>query len=101
MPCQFPVLFPCHHCWHGNTCTITGDLYVELELETTAAHHFNFIASGDLEESKLYNVVACFDISGDTDTTEGGEASGYVAIQKRMLTVQQVQAAQNGVIDSV
>lgn len=86
-------------------CEVDGDLYISLELETTAAHHFNFIAT-DLDPVE-YNVVACFSLTGSTDdvTTDGGdggfgEASGYVAVRKRMLTLQQVQVAQNGVIDS-
>jgi len=80
-------------------CIVEGDLYISLELETTAAHHFNFIAT-DLAPID-YDVVACFDLSGSTATTEGGEASGYVAVQKRMLTLQQVQVAQNGVVINV
>ncbi len=84
-----------------NTCTIDGDLYVSLALETTAAHHFNFIANGgeDGLDTILYDVVACFDLSKDTDVTDGGVAEAYVGVQKRMLTVQQVQATQNKIID--
>lgn len=84
-------------------CEVTGDLYISLELETTAAHHFNFIATG--LDPIAYDVVACFSLSGSasgsTDAGDGGfgEASGYVAVRKRMITVQQVQVAQNGVIE--
>lgn len=67
-----------------------------LELDTVAAHHFNFVAV-DVPADE-YGVWACF--SGDAlaevvienGGTSTGSAKAVVAIQKRMLTVQEVRA---------
>ena len=80
---------------------IEGDVTVALGLDTTAAHHFNFV-SPDLS-SGTYDVYACF--SGDADGMVTEEEAGdnkvhaYVAVMQRMLTVQQVRAVQGDFIE--
>jgi len=74
-------------------CEITGYVSVGLELETTAAHHFNFII--DIPEtgsgSDQYNVIACWDANA-WSTAEGGTASSYLYLKNSMLVVQEVLA---------
>ena len=82
---------------------IEGSVTVALGLDTTAAHHFNFVAA-DLR-SGWYDVVACYDLSAlakvsgasvlDADTV----AYSKVAIGPRILTVQEVRATKTGIID--
>jgi hypothetical protein len=72
-------------------CEITGYVEVELSLDTTAAHHFNFIA--DVPEtcssSNPCKVVACYYTSKNSIYGDGS-ASSYVAITNALLTVQEV-----------
>lgn len=71
--------------------SLEGAVEVGLELDTVAAHHFNFIAPN--LDSGQYDVWACF--SGEAITTVSdadGDASAFVAIQKRIITVQEVRA---------
>ena len=74
---------------------VNGTVLVALKLDTVAAHHFNFLAVN--LDSGEYKVWACF--SGEAMTTVsnvggigGGAASAFVAIQKRIVTVQEVRA---------
>ena len=74
------------------------DVTVALKLETVAAHHFNFLAI-DLPSGE-YSVWGCF--SGDAEVITGGGDSGglgsaVVAIQKRLVTVQEVRAVKGSI----
>lgn len=79
---------------------IEGDVTVALGLDTTAAHHFNFVAP-DLGQG-TYDVAACFTgvADGFVEEDEIGDNSvhAYVAIMQRMLTVQEVRAVQSDFI---
>lgn len=81
---------------------IEGDVTVALGLDTTAAHHFNFVAV-DLD-SDWYDVVACYDLTAlaevagadiDVDTAAYSKA----AIGPRMLTLQRVRATKTCIVD--
>ena len=81
---------------------IEGDVTVALGLDTTAAHHFNFVAD-DLDED-WYVVVACYDLTAlaevsgmniDADTA----ANSKVVLGPRIVTVQEVQATNDGIIN--
>ena len=81
---------------------IVGDVTVALGLDTTAAHHFNFVAA-DLAQG-TYDVIACYDLTSlaevsgndiDADTA----ANSRVAIGPRIVTVQEVRATSDGIID--
>lgn len=81
---------------------IEGDVTVALGLDTTAAHHFNFIA--DDMTSGYYDVVACYDftalaeVSGlniDADTA----AKTKVVLGPRIVAVQEVHATKDGIIN--
>jgi hypothetical protein len=81
---------------------INGSVTVALGLDTTAAHHFNFVAA-DLS-SGWYDIVACYDLStlaevgGDSIDVETA-AYSKAAIGPRMVTVQEVRATKDGIID--
>jgi hypothetical protein len=83
------------------TLDIEGDVTVALGLDTTAAHHFNFVAP-DLDQG-TYDVVACFsgNAAGMVTEEEVGDNSvrAYVAVMQRMLTVQEVRAVQGDFIE--
>ncbi len=83
---------------------IEGSVTVALGLDTTAAHHFNFVAI-DLPESGEYDVVACFSGDGSVgvDEAELGDnrARSFVAIIHRMITVQEVRAVKDSIIDLI
>jgi hypothetical protein len=81
---------------------IEGDVTVALGLNTTAAHHFNFVAVN--LDSDWYDIVACYDLTAlaqvlgediDSDTF----ADATAAIGPRMLTLQQVRATKDGIVD--
>jgi hypothetical protein len=81
---------------------IEGDVTVALGLDTTAAHHFNFVAD-DLT-SGWYDIVACYDLTAlaevaganiDADTAANSKA----AIGPRIVTVQEVRATKTGIVD--
>jgi hypothetical protein len=81
---------------------IEGDVTVALELDTTAAHHFNFVAD-DLTSGR-YDILGCYDLSAlaevsgadiDADTA----ASSKVVLGPRIITVQEVRATKDGIID--
>lgn len=79
---------------------IDGSVTVALGIDTTAAHHFNFVGV-DLDTGE-YDVVACFDatglvsVSGDTDDDI---ARTRVAIAHRMITIQEVRAVKDTIVD--
>lgn len=68
------------------------EVLVSLMLDTTAAHHFNFIGV-DLDQG-TYDVVAQFDLSAFVAIVgEDAAASAEVVLGPRMVTVQEVRAA--------
>jgi hypothetical protein len=86
----------------ADNLSIEGDVTVALGLDTTAAHHFNFVAD-DLT-SGWYDIVACYDLTAlaevagadiDVDTA----AMSKVALGPRIVTVQEVRATKTGIID--
>jgi hypothetical protein len=83
---------------------IVGSVTVALGLDTTAAHHFNFVAI-DLPESGEYDVVACFSGDGSVGVTESelgdNTARSFVAIAHRMVTIQEVRAVKDSIIDLI
>ena len=85
----------------ADTLEIVGDVTVALGLDTTAAHHFNFVAP-DLNQG-TYDVAACFTGTANGFVTEEvvGDNSvyAYVAVMQRMLTVQEVKAVKGDFID--
>jgi len=81
---------------------IEGDVTVMLGLDTTAAHHFNFVAD-DLT-SGWYEILACYDLRamasvGGADIDADTSAYAKAALGPRILTVQEVRATKTGVID--
>ena len=74
---------------------IEGSVTVALGLDTTAAHHFNFVAY-DLSQSTDYLVAACFVGTGELSVTaaeiDDNKARTMVAVENRMVTVQEVRA---------
>ena len=85
----------------ADTLEIVGDVTVALGLDTTAAHHFNFVAP-DLNQG-TYDVAACFTGTADGMVTEeevgDNKVYAYVAVIQRMLTVQEVRAVKGDFID--
>lgn len=86
----------------ADNLAIEGDVTVALGLDTTAAHHFNFVAI-DLD-SDWYDIVACYDltalaeVSGD-DIDADTAANSKAAIGPRMVTLQRVRATTDGIVD--
>jgi hypothetical protein len=93
-------------------CVVT-DEEVSLLLDTTAAHHFNFVLP-NLDQGE-YDIKAVFTTGAraDIDICDDGEACSYdpegtvtasatakAVVNKTMLTVQQVRATKGGVIDT-
>ena len=82
---------------------IEGDVTVALGLDTTAAHHFNFVAP-DLRQG-TYDVAACFTGDANVSVTEeevgDNKSRAYVAIADRMLTVQEVRAVNSDFVIEV
>lgn len=88
-------------------CTFS-DEEIGLALDTLASHHFNFVLP-DMDQGE-YNVVAYF-VTGalaavdidEISVEEGGSVSGSAFakafVGSYMLTVQQVRATNNGIID--
>lgn len=85
----------------ADTLEIVGDVTVALGLDTTAAHHFNFVAP-DLTQG-TYDIAACFTGAAEGFVTEeevdDNKVYAYAAIMKRMLTVQEVRAVKDDFID--
>jgi hypothetical protein len=93
-------------------CVVT-DEEISLLLDTTAAHHFNFVLP-NMGQGE-YDIVAVFTTGAraEVDICDDGEDCAYdpegtvsastrakAVINKTMLTVQQVRAAKGGVIDA-
>lgn len=76
--------------------TITGFVTVALELDTTAAHHFNFLAV-DLDSGE-YDIWACFSGEAFKDIEPDALASSFVAVQQRIVTVQEVRAVKDSIL---
>lgn len=81
---------------------IDGSVTVALGLDTTAAHHFNFVAA-DLV-SGWYDIVACYDLTALAEVSGNdidGDTAAYskAALGPRIVTVQEVRATKTGVID--
>ena len=70
------------------------EVTVSLLLDTTAAHHFNFIGV-DLDQG-VYDVVAVFDLSAFVAIVgEDAIAEAKVTLGPRMVTAQEVRAAKD------
>lgn len=82
-------------------CTLT-DEEIGLVINTLSSHHFNFVLpdmdQGNYDIVAVFGTEACNEISSDGDA----EAMAYAVagIGKYMLTVQQVRATRNGIIDA-
>lgn len=74
----------------GTVGDLVSAVTVGLTLDTVAAHHFNFVAPN--LDSGEYKVYACFTGTASVTADIDGAAGAFVAIQKRMLTVQEVRA---------
>lgn len=73
------------------------EVIVSLLLDTTAAHHFNFIGV-DLDQG-VYDVVAIFDLSAFVAVAgEDAIASAEVILGPRIVTVQEVRAAKDTLV---
>ena len=81
----------------------TGDpiidyVTVRLTLDTTAAHHFNFVAA-DLTQG-TYDIIACYDLTALAEANSvDNSAYARAGIGPRILTVQEVRATKDGIID--
>lgn len=74
-----------------------NEVVVRLVLDTTAAHHFNYLGI-DLAQG-TYDVAACFDLRAFAEVIGDGEARAKVALGKRVVAVQEVRAAKGGIVD--
>ena len=85
---------------------VVSDEEIGLALDTTAAHHFNFVLP-NMDQGE-YNIVAYFtagtkaqiDIDEDAGGTVSGSATAKAFVGSTMLTVQQVRATEGGIIDA-
>lgn len=77
-------------------CAVTGFVEVALNLETTAAHSFNFIAdlanTGTGSTNTPVQVVACFDLAADAEA-DAGSAEGRVTLGSTMLIVEEASVS--------
>jgi len=93
-------------------CVVT-DEEISLLLDTTAAHHFNFVLpnmdQGEYDIKAVFTTGARAEVqicddgdpcSYDPEGTVSASATAGAVINKTMLTVQQVRAAKGGVIDT-
>jgi len=84
---------------------ITGFVEIGLLIDTTAAHHFNFVVpTEDLPPigSESLAVVACYIGEGETIITDAdgdSSAGAFVAVHARMVTVQAVQSVNGDLVD--
>lgn len=81
---------------------IEGSVTVALGLDTTAAHHFNFVQAN--LSSGWYDVIACYDATalaevGGMDIDVDTAAMSKVALGPRIITVQEVRATKDGIIN--
>ena len=102
----------------SEVCNLT-DEEIALALTTTASHHFNFVFPN--MNQGTYDITATFGTASDADVTlcdytytgatyltQDCDADGEIAataeassiINKTMVTVQQVRAAKNGIVDA-
>lgn len=97
-----------------------NDEEIALLLDTTAAHHFNFVLpnlpQGEYEIKAMFTTAASADVylcdpqeyadgaytteECDADSTVAGTAEAASVINKSMVTVQTVRAAKGGIIDA-
>jgi hypothetical protein len=85
----------------GDACTITGYVEVELTLDTTAAHTFNFIAdlqnTGTGSTNNPIRAIACFDLDAEAQAMLGTDSSasarGFVSLGKTMFIVQEASVS--------
>ena len=82
-----------------NAEALIGEVTVALELDTTAAHHFNFLAVN--LDSGEYDVWACFSGEAITALSDAAlaDASAKVAIKQRIVTVQEVRAVNSDFVN--
>ena len=82
-------------------CELT-DEEIGLIIDTLSSHHFNFVLpdmdQGDYDIVALFSTGACNEVTAE----DGAEALAYAAaaIGKSMVTVQQVRATKDGIIDA-
>ena len=78
-------------------CDVTGYVAVDLELDTTAAHSFNFIAdlanTGTGSTNKPVQVVACFELTTAAAADADSSAEGHVSLGSTMLIVEEAQVS--------
>lgn len=81
-----------------NADSMIGEVTVALENDTTAAHHFNFLAVN--LDSGEYDIWACFGGEAIVSLSDAELADGLarVAIKKRIITVQEVRAVNSDFI---
>jgi len=73
------------------------EVIVSLLLQTTAAHHFNFIGV-DLDQG-VYDVVAIFNLSAWVAIVgEDAIAEAIVTLGPRMVTAKEVRTAKNTLV---
>ncbi len=73
------------------------EVIISLLLDTTAAHHFNFLGV-DLDQG-FYDVVAVFDLSAFVAIVgEDAIAQAKVILGPRMVTAQEVRAVKDGLV---
>ena len=82
-------------------CELT-DEEISLVIDTLSSHHFNFVLE-DMDQGD-YNIVALFGTAACNEISSDGDAEAFAfavaAIGKSMVTVQQVRATKNGIIDA-
>ena len=78
-----------------------SDEDIGLVLDTLTSHHFNFVLpdmdQGEYNVKATFSTEACHEISSDGDATASTYAAA--AIGKYMLTLQQVRATSDGIIN--
>ena len=84
-------------------CEVTGFVEVGLNIETTAAHTFNFIAdlsnTGTGSTNDPIVPYACFELSAeasvmlDDNLDSSGSATGFVGLQSSMLIIQEASTS--------
>ena len=96
----------------ASECIVT-DEEIGLLLDTTAAHHFNFVLpnmdQGDYEIQAVFTTGARAEIeicdavdpcAYDPEGTVSASSTANAIVNKTMVTVQQVRAAKGGIIDA-
>ena len=95
----------------ADTLDIDGSVSVALGLDTTAAHSFQFLAL-DMAAGE-YDVVACYgldafaqilngyDVNAPGADGTGNVADAFVALGKRVMTVQEVRAVKDSIVADV